>query len=295
MTSAIAQAHPPPPLHLERIRQALRGCPVGHIVRHHGRVTSTMSVAHALATSAEDPADRAGWVVVAEEQSAGRGRLGRGWEAPRNQAILLSAIVAGPLLPSLPEQLPLVGGLAVLAALREAHPPLAPVLGLKWPNDVVWWSPEAGWHKLAGILVESTGGADGVRHAVLGIGLNVHQGADDLPRPRPGGLPPVSLAQILGRGPAMDRTDLLIRVCRCLGRLLAPDTRPSPQALHRDWHRALVHLGRPVRVHRPEDPPGRPLRGQAVDTTLTGGLVVSTPSGASVVVHAGDVWLDWEA
>ncbi len=288
---------PPPgsgPLHLDRIRRALRGCPVGHTVRYHGQVTSTMSAAQALAVSAADPGDRAGWVVVAEEQTAGRGRLGRGWEAPRERAILFSVIVAGSLLPPLPEQLPLIGGLAVVRTLRGAYPELAPALGLKWPNDVVWRGPGRGWHKLAGVLVESAGDGERIRHAVLGIGLNVHQAPHELPQPRPGGLPPTSLALVLaGTGPG-DRTELFIRLCRELGRLLAPATRPDPQALHREWHAALIHLGRPVQVDRPGGSSGSSLRGRAVDTTLSGGLVVLAPDGEPLVVHAGEVQVDWE-
>ncbi len=282
------------PLHLARIRQALRGCPVGHTVRYHGQVTSTMSVAHALAASAAEPGTRAGWAVVAEEQTAGRGRLGRGWEAPRERAILFSVIVAGSLLPPLPEQLPLIGGLAVVRTLRGAYPELAPALGLKWPNDVVGRGPDRPWRKLAGVLVESAGDGERIRHAVLGIGLNVHQEPHELPPPRPGGLSPTSLALMLGDAGPGDRTDLFIRLCRELGRLLAPATRPDPQALHREWHAALIHLGRPVQVEWSEGSPGPPLRGRAVDTTLSGGLVVLAPDGERWVVHAGEVRVDWE-
>jgi BirA family biotin operon repressor/biotin-[acetyl-CoA-carboxylase] ligase len=109
----------------------------------------------------------AGTVVVAEEQSAGRGRQGRSWLAPRGSALTLSAVLrpTAELLPLLP--------LACALAVCEACEAISPVsCAIKWPNDVL-----IGGRKVAGILIESRPG-DG--WAVVGIGLNVDLSEEEL-------------------------------------------------------------------------------------------------------------------
>jgi BirA family transcriptional regulator, biotin operon repressor / biotin---[acetyl-CoA-carboxylase] ligase len=109
-----------------------------------------------------------GAVAVAEEQTAGRGRLGRGWSAPPGTSILVSIVLQPRVpLPQLPE-LSLVAGEAVAAAVAEA---VGVEPEVKFPNDVL-----LGGRKVAGILAEA---ADG--RVVLGIGVNVNQRPDELP------------------------------------------------------------------------------------------------------------------
>ena len=140
-----------------------------------------------------------GAVAATDEQTAGRGRLGREWLAPAGSS-LLASIVLRPDVPTanLPE-LSLVAGRAVAQALAE----LAGVLPeVKWPNDVL-----LNGRKVAGILAEARDG-----RVVLGIGINVSQSPDDLP-PRPTH-PATSL--LIETGNAVPRADLLAAV---LGRL----------------------------------------------------------------------------
>ena len=109
-----------------------------------------------------------GAVAVCEEQRRGRGRLGRTWLAPRGKAILCSTLLRPPPHRNTAE-LSLVGGLATAEAVEEATGASA---GIKWPNDVLL----AG-RKVAGVLAESRGAV-----VVLGVGLNVNQAAEELPR-----------------------------------------------------------------------------------------------------------------
>ena len=147
------------------------------------------------------PDAREGAVAVADEQTQGRGRLGRRWEAPRAASLLLS-IVLHPRVPShrLPE-LSLVAGEAVAEAI-ETVTGLAPEL--KFPNDVL-----VSRRKVAGILAEAS--EDGV---VLGIGVNVNQCRDELPADA--NLPPSSLSLELGA--PVDRAELLVAVLERLER-----------------------------------------------------------------------------
>jgi BirA family transcriptional regulator, biotin operon repressor / biotin---[acetyl-CoA-carboxylase] ligase len=106
-------------------------------------------------------------VAVAEEQTAGRGRLGRVWEAPLGSSILCSVLLRPPAGPALP-QLSLVGGLAAAEAVEQA---LGRAAQIKWPNDVL-----VDECKVAGVLAEALEGA-----VVMGIGINVNQRREELP------------------------------------------------------------------------------------------------------------------
>jgi BirA family biotin operon repressor/biotin-[acetyl-CoA-carboxylase] ligase len=109
-----------------------------------------------------------GAVAVCDEQTAGRGRLGRAWEAPPGTAILCSVILRPP--PERPlAELSLVGGLAAAETVEQAT---ALAAQIKWPNDVM-----LNRRKVAGVLAEAEGGS-----VILGVGLNVNQRREELPR-----------------------------------------------------------------------------------------------------------------
>ena len=128
-------------------------------------------------------ADTEGTVAVVDEQTAGRGRMGRRWLAPPGTAIHVS-IVLHPPPGSQIQQLSLVGGLATAEAVEAS---LGAPVGIKWPNDVL-----VDGRKVAGVLAEARDAA-----VVLGIGLNVNQEADQLPPPTH--LPAASLRTVDGR------------------------------------------------------------------------------------------------
>jgi BirA family biotin operon repressor/biotin-[acetyl-CoA-carboxylase] ligase len=134
-----------------------------------------------------------GAIAVTDEQTEGRGRLGRIWQAPPGSSVLVSIVLRPPVpTPNLPE-LSLVAGRAVVAALTEVADVTTEV---KWPNDVL-----LDGRKVAGILAEAREG-----RVVLGIGVNVTQRADELPdRPE---FPATSLLLVTGRRFA--RSDLLL-------------------------------------------------------------------------------------
>lgn len=113
------------------------------------------------------PDDPEGAVAVCDEQTAGRGRLGRSWEVPAGAGVLVSVLLRPPSDRAIPE-LSLVGGVAVALAVEDA---LGLASQIKWPNDVM-----VDRRKVAGVLAEARDG-----HVVLGIGLNVNQAREELP------------------------------------------------------------------------------------------------------------------
>ncbi len=139
--------------------------------------------------------DVEGAVAVAEEQTEGRGRLGRSWQAPARTAVLVSVLLRPEVDPPRLPQLSLVAGRAVAEALA-ATTGITPTV--KFPNDVL-----VDGKKVAGILAESSDG-----RVVLGIGVNVNQAADQLPAEAE--TPPTSLR--LETGAEVDRAPVLAAI-----------------------------------------------------------------------------------
>jgi BirA family biotin operon repressor/biotin-[acetyl-CoA-carboxylase] ligase len=235
-------------------------------------VPTTMARAAELAVAGAPE----GATVVTEEQTKGRGRLGRPWVAPPGSSLLLSVVLRPPLPREAVWLTVAAAGVALAGAVDEVAPPAAPA-ALKWPNDL-----ELGGRKAAGLLAEAhlEGGRLGA--VLLGMGVNVGQGAAEFPPEVAERATSVSLAA----GAPVDRGDLL---AAWAGRFLAGYAslcagRPGPVlAAYRE---RLVTVGRRVRAERIG---ADPVVGTAVDLTPTGGLVVQTASGARVEVLAGDV------
>lgn len=215
-----------------------------------------------------------GQVLVAEEQTAGRGRMGRSWASQPGASLTFSVLLRpGSVPPARRGWLPLLAGVSVAIAVREV---CAVPAVLKWPNDVL-----AGSRKLAGILAEQSGD-----HVVVGVGLNAGTPADALPV-SPGGLRATSL---LAEGASVSREVVLARILRELERRYVA-FRADPDAarggLLAEYRGLCATLGRPVRV---ELPAGRVLSGVAEDIDADGRLLVAPPGGGPPTpISAGDV------
>lgn len=222
-------------------------------------------------------------VLLAEHQTAGRGRLGRSWTAPPRSQVATSILLRpGPVEPGLLGWLPLVTGLGLRDALNTAGGIDAE---LKWPNDVL-----VGGRKLAGILVEMTTVAAGgdfdmrLPALVVGVGLNVGLSESELPVPHA-----TSLALC---GASTDRTAVAVAVLRALAVRHAQWRSCSrgsgstiSEDLRRDYIAGCATIGSTVRVDLPD---GSRLVGEAASVDLDGRLVVRV-DGVDHRVAAGDV------
>jgi BirA family transcriptional regulator, biotin operon repressor / biotin---[acetyl-CoA-carboxylase] ligase len=198
-----------------------------------------------------------GAVLVAEEQTQGRGRLDRGWQTPAGAGLAVSVLRRPATVRA--ERwgwLPLLVGLAVTEAVREVSEVPA---DLKWPNDVL-----VADRKLAGVLVERVETADGTA-VVVGIGLNVSLSAAQLPAEGA-----TSLALEGARG--MDREALLVAILVGLARRYDRWQSGMPLPLQ-EYRARSATLGRSVRVHLPG---GRVVAGLAADVDDQGCLVVAS-------------------
>ena len=245
-----------------------------------------------------------GLVLAAEEQRAGRGRMGRAWVAPPRAALTFSLLVRPRTVPPARRGwLPLLAGVAVASAV---HAVASVDARLKWPNDVL-----VGPAKLGGILAEAAGDA-----VVVGIGLNVSTEPGELPPPGPaptGALPATSLrAQAAGTLAAgtlaagsLDRESLLTGILAAgsldreslLTGILAGFERryqawvqaggdPERCGLRAEYTGLCATIGRRVRA---ELPGGQLLSGLAVGVDPDGRLVVRVSPDSEVPVAAGDV------
>jgi BirA family transcriptional regulator, biotin operon repressor / biotin---[acetyl-CoA-carboxylase] ligase len=222
--------------------------------------------------------DPEGVVLAAEQQSAGRGRMGRAWVAPPRAALTFSLLLRPLAVPRARHGwLPLLAGVAVASAVRDVA---AVDARLKWPNDVL-----VGAAKLAGILTEASSDA-----AVVGIGLNVSAAPQQLPpssRTPAGSLAATSLRA--AGAATLDRDLLLAGILSGFERWYqawrqaAGD--PERSGLREEYTRLSDTIGRRVRV---ELPGGQLLSGPATGLDADGRLLVRAPD-AERSVAAGDV------
>ncbi|KHL16423.1 UNVERIFIED_CONTAM: hypothetical protein LK11_16310 [Mumia flava] len=269
MSSVTDDAHDRSPLDAEAVAAALR-TPGSwwRDVRIVAESASTNADLRALAAAGAPE----GTLVSTDHQTAGRGRLDRGWETPWGSALATSVLLR----PDVPAErwtwLPLLTGVAVVDALADVG---VDVL-LKWPNDVV----AADDRKIAGILLERVETPSGPA-AVVGCGINVTVRADEIGVPTA-----VSLADL--GATSTDRTTLLVAYASALERRYAgwAAAGGDPAAGLRDAYLAVsATVGRPVRATFAD---GSTLEGDAVGID-TGGRVEIAAAGRVSPVSAGDV------
>ncbi|MBK5288442.1 MAG: biotin--[acetyl-CoA-carboxylase] ligase [Acidimicrobiia bacterium] len=203
----------------------------------------------------------AGLVVVADHQTAGRGRLGRVWVAPPGASLLVSVLLRPDLAP---DQRHLVVIAAALAMAEAVHAETGVRAGLKWPNDLL-----VGDRKLAGILAEASGDA-----VVVGIGVNLHW--EDVPSE----LAEIATACNLEGGRPTTREAVLAAFLA--GYAIRLD---DPTGTRADYERGLVTLGRRVRVEQS----GGVVTGLARGVDGAGHLLLRCDDGTTATIAVGDV------
>ncbi|MFG2380045.1 biotin--[acetyl-CoA-carboxylase] ligase [Streptomyces avermitilis] len=261
-----------PPLNAASLRRAL--------VRE-GSLWSSLDVVPVTGSTNTDLAARAatldeGAVLVAEEQTAGRGRLDRQWTAPARSGLFFSVLLKPSEVPVHRwGWIPLLTGVAVATGLSRAA---GADTALKWPNDLLV-TVGGQERKAGGILAERTG-EDGV---VVGVGINVTLHEDELPVPAAGSL-------ALAGAVSTDRDPLLRAVLRSLERWYGTWREaggdPAVSGLQEAYAAGCATLGRTVRA---ELPGGRSLTGEAVAVDGDGRLVLATAEGVQQPVGAGDI------
>ena len=252
----------------QELKTTLSKLPLGTI-RYFDSIGSTNDEALAWAVNGAQDLS----IVIADEQTAGRGRLDRPWFTPPSTALAFSLIVR----PTADEK-PHLSRTVGLAALSIAN--TIGMLGLapqiKWPNDIL-----LNGRKVAGVLIELVWSGEDVDCMVVGVGINVAKTAvpsTDILR-----FPATSLEHVLGEAP--DRARLLHDI---LTSLISLRPHMRTDAFMASWEKSLAYYGRQVRVEMGGE---QAVTGKLIGLEADGSLKLRDENGKNVIVRFGDVRL----
>lgn len=240
------------------------------VIEVYAKTTSTQDAARRIVMSCGDAADKA--LVVADEQTSGRGRLGRRWIAPPGTAVTFSRVVFVEPVRLSVDRLTLVGAVAVAKAIEPWLGPGA--VQIKWPNDLL-----VAGKKVSGILVETFTPSVPTRRiaAIIGVGINVTLDVNDLPPDMPELRDRVTSVHQAGR--RVDRLLVLRQVLAHMDELI--DLGDDGPALEY-WRGHCPLLSQRLRVRHA----GRTITASVVDLDPTAGLIVQTGDGALIHLPA---------
>ncbi len=213
-----------------------------------------------------------GTLVVADMQTAGRGRRGRDWFSPKGESIYMSLLLRPKCMPNQASALTLVMALAVLEAIEEIAPGMG---GIKWPNDIV-----INGKKVCGILTEMGLKHNEIDYVVIGVGINVNQSSFA------GEIAATATSIALECGTNMERAELIGRVLHYFEQEYAHFEKTYDlTGLVDRYNQYLLNKERQVRVL---DPKGE-YEGMALGINSQGELLVKCQSGEMIEVYAGEV------
>lgn len=258
----------PDTLSPQHIEQALADHVIGQRIIYYPSIDSTNRAARERALKG----GAHGWVVLADEQTAGRGRLDRTWASHAGRDILASIIVYPQLPPEYSFRLTMMASVAVVQAIKRV---CGIVCGIKWPNDIF-----LNGKKLCGILSEGQIG-DQVQFMVIGIGLNVNSSMADRSELAAGA---ISLRDATGQ--QHDRDALITAILEDFNRLYQINDDDGSHIKHL-WEEHAMMLGHRVTV----DSDDTVIRGIACGIMPDGCLIVREPSGREHLIVCGDLSL----
>jgi BirA family biotin operon repressor/biotin-[acetyl-CoA-carboxylase] ligase len=266
------------PLSNETLARTLTGIEFVRRIEYQSTIGSTNDIAKQLGAEGAPEAT----LVIADEQTAGRGRLGRAWWSPAGTVIAMSLLLRPTFPPLRAHRLTMLAALAAVEAIEQVT---GLRVGLKWPNDRVIEQAarskrqEAIFLKLGGILSEASIAGEVFEFAVVGLGLNINvdfRGRMDLPEA-------TSLMMELGH--EVDRLAILRALVERFAARYAVIERD--EQLHADWSARLTTLGRQVVARRGDES----IEGLAEGVDESGALLIRTDDGALHRVDAADVTL----
>lgn len=250
-------------LNPEQIRRGLATRFIGQKIIYFPSVTSTMDAAKKEAQWGAE----AGTVILAGEQTAGRGRLKRTWLSPEGG--LAFSVILRPNLSCLPYMI-MLASLAVANGIRS-------VTGLKpqikWPNDVL-----IKYKKVCGILIENDIRKNDLKHTVIGVGINVNVETKQLTE-----IAPIATSLSDQLGNQVSRAEVLRSVLVEMDRLYSE--LPQGEQLFNQWKANLVTLGQQVQINMGDNI----YTGLAEDVTEDGSLMLRQKDGYLVKIIAGEV------
>lgn len=243
---------------------------LGKTIISYKKVDSTNDIAYSLA----EKGVKEGAVILADEQTKGKGRLGRGWASPPKAGIYLSCILRPILAPNEIPRITLLAAVALAKAIRDFSGLLAMI---KWPNDIL-----INDLKVCGILTEMKAEQDRVDFVILGIGVNVNTAVRFLPKGAS------SLREEIlkdNRRETISRIELTKKILEKLEENYTRLKREGFEPIIEEWKDLSTMLGSRVKVVLQN----RAFEGQAQDLDRDGSLIVRRDSGILEKVSSGDI------
>ncbi|MEO4053144.1 biotin--[acetyl-CoA-carboxylase] ligase [Solibacillus sp. CAU 1738] len=242
----------------------------GRKIYHYDEVTSTQLIAHDLVRDgAED-----GTVVIAETQTAGRGRMLRPWDSAVGKGIWMTVIIRPDVLPYQAPQFTLVTAVAAVKAMRTLYNNFTAVI--KWPNDIL-----INGKKSVGILTEMVAETDRVQALLIGIGINANQQMEDFPEE----LQTIATSIALEEGEEIDRAEFVAEFLKYLEQYSDHYVEHGFSHIKELWEEASATIGKQVRATTLREV----IEGEAIGITESGVLEIRTSSGEIKGVYSADI------
>lgn len=253
------------------VRLGLTTKRLGQQIHYEDTVDSTQKVAQRL--SFEGAPD--GTVVIAEVQTAGRGRMDRRWYAPKFTGVWMSVLLRPNLLPQKAPQLTLIVAVAVVQAIEEMtdlHPQI------KWPNDIL-----IGYKKVTGILTEMEAESDRIKSIIIGIGINVNQEVESYPEE----LQSIATSLFIETGQKVNRAELIRHVLVKLEKLYDIYLAEGFYPIKILWESYAVSIGKMITARMMNGN----IYGKALGITDEGVLMIEDEAGKIHYVYSADIEL----
>lgn len=252
----------------DEVKSRLKTRWAGQKMRCFAQIDSTNQYAKKMGEEGEAE----GLLVLADEQTSGKGRRGRQWSSPPAAAISMTLLLRPKIVPERISMVTLVMGMAVAGACRELY---AVPAGVKWPNDIV-----LNGKKLSGILTEMSAELTAVNYIVIGVGINVNL------KSFPEEIAQTATSLLLELGHPVSRAELAAKVMERFERYYEIFLRTQDlSGLKEEYHSMLLNAGRTVRVLEP----GNEYSGTALGIDELGRLLVKRQDGSVEKVFAGEV------
>ncbi|OPH47071.1 biotin--[acetyl-CoA-carboxylase] ligase [Paenibacillus ferrarius] len=256
---------------VSKLLSGLKTKVLGQKVHVYGAVDSTQTIAHALVASGAPE----GTIVLAEEQTAGRGRMGRAWHSPPGKGIWMSMVLT----PRVPVYfMPQLTLLSAVALCRSIQKVCQVEIGIKWPNDLLIKGK-----KVSGILLESSGEDERLKYVIAGIGISVNLKTEDYPEE----LRNIATSLAIESGQEISREHLVQAFLHEFEDLYALYMDKGFAPIRLLWEALSVTLKRPIRTYAPSGP----IEGIADSLDDSGALTVITANGEKVKIYSGDIEL----
>jgi len=253
---------------LEVLEKRLAGKFIGRQIYYYPEIGSTNDEAFRLGIAGAPE----GTAVIADSQTKGRGRLQRIWHSPPGSNIYTSILLRPNFKPDQAPQISIAAGVAVAEILSQYCPGL---VQLKWPNDVL-----LNKKKVSGILAQMKTSSEGIDFVVLGIGINVNTGYNQLPPD----IQSIATSLAIETGREIDRLELIISLYENIAKWYKELTQRGFGAIKEKWLNLAPMIGRKVQVIFSNEG----VSGDAIGLDDDGSLIILTVNSQTVKVSAGD-------